>query len=134
MIALCCPCGAVRLTVRSRPAFLHECNCSLCRTAAAHWGYFHPDDVTVTGATTSWQRDDRPEPGVAVHACAACATTTYFRLTPAAIARHGDVQMGVNMRLAAAADLAGIELRFPDGANWPGTGSFDYVRPAQMLG
>ena len=38
-----------------------------------------------------------------------------------------NVQMGVNMRLFDADFLNGIELRFPDGANWIGTGPFDTV-------
>ncbi len=42
--------------------------------------------------------------------------------------------MGVNMRLADERDLAGIELRYPDGQAWPGEGEFDYVREARIFG
>jgi hypothetical protein len=42
--------------------------------------------------------------------------------------------MGVNMRLADESDLAGVELRFPDGRAWPGEGDFVYVREALILG
>lgn len=42
--------------------------------------------------------------------------------------------MGVNMLLADEADLAGLELRFPDGAAWPGEGDFTYVREARVIG
>ena len=41
--------------------------------------------------------------------------------------------MGVNMWLADSRDLAGIELRFPDGKSWPGHGEFSYVRKARIL-
>ncbi len=43
-------------------------------------------------------------------------------LTEQAVAKHGNVVMGVNMRLADESDLAGVELRFPDGRAWAGTG------------
>jgi hypothetical protein len=57
-----------------------------------------------------------------------------FILTPSAISRFGNVQMGVNMRLADENDLAGIELRYPDGRAWPGKGSFSYVQEARVIG
>ncbi|HPU15006.1 MAG TPA: aldehyde-activating protein [Polymorphobacter sp.] len=134
MMTLSCHCGAVRIEVRSRPEFLHECNCTLCSKAGARWGYFGPDEIAVEGRTAGYSRTDKAEPGVAVHFCPTCGSTTHFRLTPAAIAQHGDVQMGVNMRLAADEDLAGVELRFPDGRRWSGTGSFSYVREPDIIG
>jgi hypothetical protein len=132
-MTLSCHCGAVRIEVRRRPDFLHECNCTLCRKTGARWGYFRPDEIAVDGRTTGYSRADKAEPGVVVHFCQTCGSTTHFRLTPAAVKKHGDVQMGVNMRLAADEELAGVELRFPNGRDWPGTGSFGYVRTPQTL-
>ena len=42
--------------------------------------------------------------------------------------------MGVNMLLADERDLAGIELRYPDGRAWSGEGDFTYVREARIIG
>jgi hypothetical protein len=42
--------------------------------------------------------------------------------------------MGVNMRLADERDLAGIELRYPDGQAWSGEGDFGYVREPRIIG
>ena len=42
--------------------------------------------------------------------------------------------MGVNMQLADESDLAGLELRYPDGQAWSGAGEFTYVREARILG
>lgn len=134
MIQLSCHCGAVCIEVRSRPEFLHECNCTLCSKAGASWGYFKPEDVTVAGQTTGYSRTDKAEPAVAVHFCPTCGSTTHFRLMPAAVAVHGDVQTGVNMRLADQDQLAGVELRFPDGRNWLGSGDFGYVRDSLIIG
>lgn len=37
------------------------------------------------------------------------------------------------MALAEERDLAGIELRYPDGRSWSGEGEFAYVREARIL-
>lgn len=42
--------------------------------------------------------------------------------------------MGVNMHLADEDDLAGIELRYPDGRAWPGKGDFGYAQEARIIG
>jgi hypothetical protein len=55
-------------------------------------------------------------------------------LTRASVAKFGNVQMGVNLRLADETDLAGIEHRYPDGRGWAGEGGFGYVREARVLG
>lgn len=129
-----CFCGAVSLKTAAAPQFLHACNCDLCRKSGARWGYFHPAEVTVRGPTATYRRHDRPAPGVEVHFCPACGSTTHFRLTEAAASKHGDVMMGVNAGLAEEDALAGVELRYPDGKNWSGEGPFGYVRASRMLG
>lgn len=129
-----CLCGAVSVTTDRKPDFVHACNCDLCRKSGARWGYFEPSEVSVAGQTSTYRRRDKPEPGVDVHFCPSCGSTTHFRLTDTAVARHGDVMMGVNAGLADEAELAGIELRYPDGKAWSGEGEFGYVRPARILG
>ncbi len=129
-----CICGQVRVEAARRPEFLHACNCTLCRKSGAWWGYFHPDEVTVEGATKGFVRADKDAPGSEIRFCETCGATTHFVLTPASVAKFGNVQMGVNLRLAEEADLAGIELRYPDGAGWAGEGAFGYVRAARVLG
>ena len=60
--------------------------------------------------------------------------TTHFVLIAGAVAKHGNTMMGVNMWLAEAVDLAGVELRFPDGRAWTGEGAFGFVRDAVVIG
>lgn len=134
MIKLSCLCGAVHVETAKRPDFVHECNCVLCTKTGARWGYFHPDEVTVFGATHGYSRSDKDEPSADVRFCPVCGSTTHFALTTSAAAKHGNVMLGVNLRLADEADLAGIELRFPDGRAWPGVGEFAYVRKATVFG
>lgn len=129
-----CLCGHVRLTV-ARPEYINECNCTLCRKAGARWGYFDPASVSIDGSTRGYRRADKDEPNAEVHFCAACGSTTHFVLTEGAVARFGgDTLMGVNMGLADPRDLAGIELRYPDGEAWSGAGGFDYVREPRIIG
>ncbi len=129
-----CFCGGVRVTTAEKPGFIHACNCDLCRKAGARWGYFEPAQVAVTGQSTSYRRHDKDQPGVDVHFCPQCGSTTHFRLTDAAIAIHGDTMMGVNFALAEESELAGVELRYPDGKSWSGEGEFGYVRESRILG
>ncbi|THD62906.1 hypothetical protein [Phenylobacterium sp.] len=134
MLKLSCVCGRVRVETSKRPGFVHECNCTLCSGSGARWAYFHPADVVVEGATKGFSREDKEHPAAEVHFCPNCGATTHFVLTPSAVSKFGNVQMGVNVRLADETDLAGIELRYPDGRAWSGAGGFGYVREARILG
>ena len=135
MIKLSCLCGEVRLETQKRPDFIHECNCTLCSKSGARWGYFHPDEVTAAGATNGYSRADKDDPAADLRFCPTCGSTTHFVLTEAAAAKFGNTMMGVNMLLADESDLAGIELRFPDGKAWAGAGAeITYVRPVRIIG
>ena len=134
MLRLSCLCGQIRVEIAKRPDYIHECNCTLCRKAGARWGYFHPSEVSVEGVAQGYSRDDKVDPGALLQFCAKCGVTTHFVLTESAVAKHGNVVMGVNLRLADERDLAGIELRFPDGRAWAGEGAFGYVQEPRILG
>lgn len=134
MLQLSCHCGRVGVRIEKRPEFIHECNCTLCTTSGASWGYFQPAEVFVGGTTAGYTRQDKPEPGVAIRFCPNCGTTTHFELTESAAAKFGNTIIGVNMRLADDADLHGVEVRYPDGRSWPGHGEFGYVRSPRVIG
>jgi hypothetical protein len=134
MLKLSCLCEQVRIKIPKRPDFINECNCTLCSKSGAHWAYFHPSEVSVEGATNEYSREDKEDPAAEIRFCATCGSTTHFILTASAIAKFGNIQMGVNMRLADEKDLAGIELRYPDGRAWSGKGGFSYVREARVIG
>jgi hypothetical protein len=134
MLKLSCLCGRVRLEIPKRPDFINECNCTLCSKSGARWAYFHPSKVGIEGATKGYSREDKEDPAAEIHFCANCGSTTHFILTASAVSKFGNVQMGVNMRLAGEKDLAGIELRYPDGRAWSGKGGFAYVQEARIIG
>jgi hypothetical protein len=134
MLNLSCHCGQIRVKIEKRPDHINECNCTLCSKSGARWSYFHPSEVGVEGTTTGYCREDKADPAAQVQFCANCGATTHFTLTESAVAKFGNSMMGVNMRLADERDLAGIELRYPDGQTWSGEGAFGYVRAARIIG
>ena len=134
MLKLSCLCGQVRLETGKRPNFINECNCTLCSKTGARWAYFHPSEVSVEGTTQGYCREDKDDPAARIRFCERCGSTTHFTLTASAVARFGDSLMGVNMRLADERELAGIELRYPDGQAWSGEGEFGFVQEARILG
>lgn len=133
MLTLACHCGQVRLALSKRPDYINECNCTLCGKSGARWAYFHPSEVTVEGTARGYCRADKDDPGAQIQFCPTCGSTTHFTLTPSTVAKFGDTLMGVNMRLADEQELAGIELRYPDGRSWPGEGEFAYLREPRIL-
>ena len=134
MLKLSCLCGQIRIEIRKRPDFINECNCTLCSKSGARWAYFHPSEVSVEGTTRGYSREDKDDPAAELQFCPKCGSTMHFTLTASAVAKFGNVQLGVNMRLADERDLAGIELRYSDGQAWSGKGGFVYVREARIIG
>ena len=134
MLKLSCHCGRVRIEIGKQPDYINECNCTLCSKSGVRWAYFHPSEVSVEGTTKGYSRQDKKDPAAEVQFCATCGATTHFTLTASAVAKFGNSLMGVNMRLADESDLAGIELRYPDGRAWSGDGAFGYVREARIIG
>ena len=133
-ISAACPCGAVTLKLAHAPDFINDCNCSLCRRAAARWGYYDASEIRITGETLSYVREDRVSPAVEIHACKTCEMTTHWRLTETyQITADAPGSMGVNMRLFRDEDLNGVELRFPNGKSWTGEGPFSYRKPPVVL-
>jgi len=134
VLTLSCHCGRIRIELQKQPDYINECNCTLCRKSGACWSYFHPSEVRVEGAAKGYCREDKDDPSAEIQFCARCGATTHFTLTASAASRFGNSLMGVNMRLADERDLAGLELRYPDGQAWSGEGDFGYVREARIIG
>ena len=134
MMTLECLCGGASVVIARLPDFVFECNCALCRKTGARWGYFSPEEVEGRGTTQVFRRTDKVDPASQIHFCPECGVAVHFTMTESAIARFGNSMAGVNMALADEGDLAGIELRFPDGRNWSGEGAFGFVRDPRVFG
>lgn len=129
-----CACGSVQVTIKQKPDFIYDCNCSLCQKVGGAWGYFAPEDVTTKGSTIAFSRTDKSAPIVEIHSCELCAATTHFVLTDVYRAEHPNSdQIGVNMRLFDPELLHGVEVHYPDGRAWSGEGPFGFRREAMTL-
>lgn len=129
-----CLCGAVSVTIDVKPDYINDCNCSLCRKVGGAWGYFPSASVETAGKTCSVARRDKKTPGVEIHSCKVCATTTHWVLTPSFKEQNPSADLvGVNMRLFDPDDLQGVEVRFPNGKDWAGEGPFEYRRAALTI-
>ncbi len=129
-----CHCGAVSVAIDSKPDFINECNCSLCRKSGGAWGYFPTSSVRTIGKTVFFSRNDKAAPAVEIHACEICAATTHWVLTDAFREQNPAIdQMGVNMRLFDPDTLSGVEVRFPNGRDWNGESDFGYRRESFVI-
>ena len=109
MIEASCHCGAVRIDVPAAPETVTSCNCSICRRLGSIMAYYPPREVTVHGATDTYEWGDRM---LAFHRCKICGCTTHWSPTDPATER-----MGVNARLMPPEILAAARIRKFDGAD-----------------
>ncbi|MEL6413988.1 MAG: aldehyde-activating protein [Pseudomonadota bacterium] len=129
-----CACGSVKVTVKRKPDYIYDCDCTLCRKSGAAWGYYTTDEITAEGQTIAYARRDKAVPIVEIHSCAVCGSTTHFNLTESYKAEHPGVdQVGVNMRLFDAEQLDGVEIQYPNGSAWSGDGPFGFRRQPNTL-
>ncbi len=89
-----CHCGAVKVTVPSKPQDINECQCTLCRRYGAAWAYYHPSNVSITVSPSTPTRQyvwgDRE---IEFHFCSVCGCVTHWKF----IVESGE--MGVNTRM-----------------------------------
>ena len=93
-----------------------------------------PPAVEVADLRKEFSRRDKKAAATEIHTCAVCGATTHFELTAAFKATNPGVDiMGVNMRLFEPGELNGVEVRFPNGKDWPGEGPYEFRRAALTI-
>lgn len=108
MIKAACHCTAVRFEIAEAPAWVLDCNCTLCRRYGALWCYFHGADQAKllsqpeASLTESYIWGDR---GIAFERCKVCGCMTHMKTADA----HA-VTFGVNARMMAALDPANVKV------------------------
>lgn len=112
MIKAACHCTAVRFRISEPPAWMLDCNCTICRRYGALWAYYDLADQTAklveqpdpeaTEAYT-WQNGD-----IAFHRCKACGCITHM------IGGEPKIIFGVNSRMMLGLDPAKVVLRQVD--------------------
>ncbi len=112
MIEASCHCGNVSLTIKDKPKALISCNCSICQRLGALWGYFPPEEITVTikdSPTRTYQWGDK---NINFQHCPNCGSTTHYIPTK----ESGREKMAVNFRMVDKAVSDDIHVKYFDGA------------------
>jgi hypothetical protein len=113
MIRAACHCGAVRFEIETRPAWVLDCNCTLCRRYGALWAYYRGAEQSrlhsrpAPQATATYLWGDR---GIAFHHCPTCGCLTHMEAVDIA----PPVIFGVNARMMIGLDPAMVSLRQVD--------------------
>jgi hypothetical protein len=108
-----CHCGAVRFTLKHKPEWLTECNCSICRRIGVLWAHAAIDDIEIQcdeGATSSYIQGDKT---LATHTCKCCGCTTHWE----SLQPEESPNMAVNCRMLEREELKDIRIRQFDGAD-----------------
>ncbi len=112
MIEVACHCGRTRLEVGRAPRRLTNCNCSVCRRYGALWAYYRPAEVKLCYRmrdVESYVWGDRHLRFVRCRTCGCVLHHAPYRKDPRR-------KLGINMRLADPAVIAGVRVRRLDGA------------------
>jgi hypothetical protein len=121
VLAGSCHCGAVRIEAAAPLASVTECNCSVCRRYGALWGYYTRATARVAcapGAVTAYLCNDRV---IEFFHCNTCGCLTHYE----SVEKSPGSRLAINARMLAPADLAGVRVRYFDGAE-----SWQYLEAA----
>ena len=113
MIELSCHCGKARLELARAPRRLTQCNCSLCRRYCSLWAYYRPDAVRIRYRKQDVESYAWGGRHLRFVRCRSCGCILHH----APLRQDRARKLGVNMRLADPAAIAGVRVRRLDGAD-----------------
>ena len=126
MVKAACHCGAVRITVQHAPAWVLDCNCSICRRYGALWAYEWDFIARQSIGAALIQGGDALETYLwGDREIGFCRCKTCGCLTHHVAMNEPDKIRGVNARMFVNFDPAGVTLHRSDNAH---TGWF-WTRP-----
>ena len=111
MISGSCHCGAVRISVASKPRVLVSCNCSICRRYGTLWAYYDRGRVTIKRRRGSTEGYTWGSKHLRFVRCKSCGCVINWEAVDRTRRR-----MGVNFRIFAPEDIAAARIRRLDGA------------------
>jgi hypothetical protein len=112
MLEAKCHCGAVRVRVQTKPEFLVDCNCSICRRNGALWALYDATDVELSShpeSTTAYIWGPRT---IRTMHCKICGCTTHWE----SLDTETGQKVGVNARNFEPSDIEDVRVRKFDGA------------------
>jgi len=132
MIKAACHCTAVRFEIDKPPAWLLDCNCTICRRYGALWTYYHGAGQALLlrlpepNLTETYLWNDH---SIAFHRCRACGCVTHLE----AVDVEPKVTFALNARMMLGLDPKSVRVRQIDNGHtgffW--TASADPVLPSQ---
>jgi len=114
-LKLTCHCARITVSYPSKPPTLNECHCTVCYKYGVLWGYFPPEEVTITesdGATVeAYIRSDEDSEGdIAFKRCSHCGCVVVWMAAGKWEGKGS--KMGVNFRMVGWKAVEGIPRRF----------------------
>ena len=125
MIRAACHCTAVRLKMDEPPAWVIDCNCTLCRRYGALWAYYKAGEVRLLGDPGATDAYVWGNGWIAFHFCKTCGCITHHSV----IGADPPWIRGVNARMMPTLDPASVNLQQTDNSH---TGWF-WTRPADKF-
>jgi hypothetical protein len=104
MLSAICHCHAVRFEIDQAPAWVLDCNCSVCRRYGALWAYYRKGGLRLLSdpdATFAYLWGDK---SLAFHHCKTCGCTTHLQAADV----PGRPAFGINARL-----ILGVDREMP---------------------
>lgn len=118
MVRAACHCGAVRITMEPAPAWVLDCNCSICRRYGALWAYAEDPVGKRSLSTRLVQGEDALEAyiwgnrWIGFWRCRTCGCLTHHT----ALSEPAKIR-AVNARMFVGFDPAGVTLHRSDNAH-----------------
>jgi hypothetical protein len=103
MVRAACHCTAVRFELAEHPAWVLDCNCTICRRYGALWSYYRGADAAKLLRTPDAETTDSylwGDKSIAFHRCKTCGCVTHLAAADVADPRV----FGINARLVPTLD------------------------------
>ncbi|WP_426338987.1 GFA family protein [Pseudoduganella sp. S-14] len=108
-----CHCGAITIEVPDAPAYLIDCNCSICRRTRALWAFYPEQAVRIAGEPAHTEDYVWGDKSLRTVRCRSCGCVTHWK----SLKPNDDGRMGVNMANFAPDAVATMAVRKFDGAD-----------------
>jgi len=110
-----CHCGRIRVALTAKPAYVNECQCSVCYKLGAIWGYLERRMVDVTTADDASlqpyiRSDENGDGDVSFNRCSHCGSLVSWTRVPGK-PEDGGERTGMNCRLLEPKELEGLDRR-----------------------
>ena len=110
MVRGACHCTAVRFEAATRPDWVLDCSCTLCRRYGAIWAYPDQDTVRFVSGEDATDRYVWGPRMLAFHRCKVCGCVTHMTI----VGTNPPRIYGINARLIPTLDPATVRLRQRD--------------------